>query len=206
MDEVARKIGPTLAKELAFEYDPDRPDRLFAHKAATDICPTAMTHCVGHNQQYTSYDECYDFLTVQRPWGGAMEGGLDVSLRAEGISRAWTDSMLHEADDPMSLHPPEHGPDPTRRSLRAYRSFRRRHVYRPRLCRSRDRLPVQADARRRQHDLGRSRHGRLVARVGESARARQADDRTPDHGGVCKLSRRARERSICTDSRCPPTS
>ncbi|GAA5981226.1 hypothetical protein JCM10908_004029 [Rhodotorula pacifica] len=80
MDELAKHLGPVLSRELDVDYDPNNYEAIFAHKAAVDICPTAMEFCTGENQQYKSYDECYDFMTVQRPWGGALQGGHDTVL------------------------------------------------------------------------------------------------------------------------------
>ncbi|GAA5997227.1 uncharacterized protein JCM10292_000112 [Rhodotorula paludigena] len=75
------QVSPQIAKELNETYDPQTTDKaaLMARKAATDICPTAMEYCVGENQQYESYDQCYSFLAEERQWGNGWEGGMDTT-------------------------------------------------------------------------------------------------------------------------------
>ncbi|BGP12390.1 hypothetical protein JCM10213_002005 [Rhodosporidiobolus nylandii] len=74
-------IAPQIAKELNETYDPVSTNKtaLFARKAAIELCSTAMDHCTGDNQQYDSYEQCYIFLTEERPFGEATEGGLDTT-------------------------------------------------------------------------------------------------------------------------------
>ncbi|KPV78166.1 uncharacterized protein RHOBADRAFT_50669 [Rhodotorula graminis WP1] len=78
---VQESIAPVIAQELGETYDPATTNRsaLMSRKAASQICPTAMQHCTGANQQYESYDECYEFLTEERRWGEIYEGGLDTT-------------------------------------------------------------------------------------------------------------------------------
>lgn len=75
------QVSPQIAKELNETYDPQTTDKaaLMARRAATEICPTAMEYCVGENQQYESYDQCYSFLAEERKWGNGWEGGMDTT-------------------------------------------------------------------------------------------------------------------------------
>ncbi|BGP44477.1 hypothetical protein JCM10450v2_000291 [Rhodotorula kratochvilovae] len=74
-------IASQVAKELNETYDPATADKhaLMSRKAASEICPIAMEYCVGENQQYESYDQCYNFITEERKWGEPWEGGLDTN-------------------------------------------------------------------------------------------------------------------------------
>ncbi|GAA5858784.1 hypothetical protein JCM8547_004986 [Rhodosporidiobolus lusitaniae] len=78
---ISEQIAPQIALELNETYDAVSTNKsaLFARKAATEVCATAMESCTGKNQQYESYDQCYTFLTEERPWGEPMDGGLDTT-------------------------------------------------------------------------------------------------------------------------------
>ncbi|GAA5986668.1 hypothetical protein JCM11641_001357 [Rhodosporidiobolus odoratus] len=78
---ISTQIAPQIAQELGESYDAVSTNKsaLFARKAAKELCATARDHCVGSNKQYDSYDECYHFLTEERPWGNALDGGLDTT-------------------------------------------------------------------------------------------------------------------------------
>lgn len=110
---ITDRIAPVIAKELNEDYDAASSNKsaLLARKAATEICPTAMRHCVGENQQYEScvaplsplqlrsltlpscsYDQCYTFLTEERRWGEVYEGGLDVRYHSVCVSPESGDS------------------------------------------------------------------------------------------------------------------
>jgi len=49
-------------------------------KLATSICGVAQQFCVGHNQQYESHDECYNYLTEEIRFGAAYELGRNTLL------------------------------------------------------------------------------------------------------------------------------
>ncbi|GAA5888855.1 hypothetical protein JCM6882_002878 [Rhodosporidiobolus microsporus] len=78
---IVEQVAPQIAKELNEPFHAVSTNRsaLLAKKAAVELCETAMNSCTGDNKQYESYDECYRFLTEERPWGGSMDGGLDTT-------------------------------------------------------------------------------------------------------------------------------
>ncbi|GAA5988555.1 hypothetical protein JCM11641_004602 [Rhodosporidiobolus odoratus] len=80
-DYIGNLVAPQVALELGETYDAATTNKsaLFSRKAATELCATAMDHCTGLNKQYDSYDQCYTFLTEEKPWGAALDGGLDTN-------------------------------------------------------------------------------------------------------------------------------
>ncbi|GAA5827260.1 hypothetical protein JCM11251_001197 [Rhodosporidiobolus azoricus] len=78
---VVDSIAPAVAEELGEPYDQITTNKtaLMARKAATELCETAMNSCTGENKQYDSYEQCYQFLTEERPFGEPMDGGLDTT-------------------------------------------------------------------------------------------------------------------------------
>ncbi|GAA5861434.1 hypothetical protein JCM1840_005368 [Sporobolomyces johnsonii] len=75
-------IAPQIAKEMNETYDEATTNvtDLFQRKAAGEICEIAMQYCTGDNEQYSSYDQCYEFLAVQTPWGEPWEGGSNTGF------------------------------------------------------------------------------------------------------------------------------
>ncbi|EEB92225.1 hypothetical protein MPER_09297 [Moniliophthora perniciosa FA553] len=69
---------PPLAKQIAKELgDTDTKDdiALLAKRAANDTCTDHMLYCTGQYQQYDSFEECYNFMTNEVPFGQPWEAG-----------------------------------------------------------------------------------------------------------------------------------
>ncbi|GAA5988581.1 hypothetical protein JCM11641_004609 [Rhodosporidiobolus odoratus] len=77
---IVNLVAAAIAKEMNETYDATtNVTAMFARKAAQEICVIAQDSCTGANQQYDSYDECYQFLTEQTRWGEALDAGYDTT-------------------------------------------------------------------------------------------------------------------------------
>ncbi|KAF2090034.1 hypothetical protein K490DRAFT_9861, partial [Saccharata proteae CBS 121410] len=69
--EAAPKIGTNTT---------DQTVAYFTDILADGICTTAMSSCNGTNTIYDSYDDCYEFLTKEVPFGTAYGLGMNTLL------------------------------------------------------------------------------------------------------------------------------
>ncbi|KAI5478206.1 hypothetical protein MNV49_005373 [Pseudohyphozyma bogoriensis] len=75
------KLGPQLAKEMNMTFSAtSNITALVARRAAIDVCDVAMEYCVGSNVQYSSHDQCMQFLTEEVPFGQPWEGGMNTGF------------------------------------------------------------------------------------------------------------------------------
>uniref|UniRef100_A0A0W0G4J6 Uncharacterized protein n=1 Tax=Moniliophthora roreri TaxID=221103 RepID=A0A0W0G4J6_MONRR len=74
---------PPLAKQIAKELgDTETKDdiALLAKRAANDTCTEHTLYCTGQDQQYDSFEQCYNFLTNEVPFGQPWEAGVNTGM------------------------------------------------------------------------------------------------------------------------------
>ncbi|KAK7041771.1 hypothetical protein VNI00_009060 [Paramarasmius palmivorus] len=80
--ELSTLTAPLLAQQIAKELDDTTtkdPITLLAKRAANDTCTEHTQYCTGENQQYDSFDQCYQFLTTEVPFGMPWEAGVNTA-------------------------------------------------------------------------------------------------------------------------------
>lgn len=68
--QISDSLGKDVSLAQTMEY--------VQSKVSASVCTTAQQYCVGELQQYTSYSECYNFLTNKTRLGEAYELGRNT--------------------------------------------------------------------------------------------------------------------------------